>query len=147
MGNPFIKKYSATVEIKASPELVWKTILDFPNYHLWNSFTPKMEVDWKIGGKVVMTVQMKKCKKPIMQTEYLSKINTPHEFAYGINWGIFLKAERVQSLRKANGHSIYFTEDVIEGLMCPIVHLIYGKSIKNGFERVAQGLKNYMEKQ
>jgi len=146
MGNPFIIKYAAAKEIKASPESIWKVITDFPNYHLWNSFTPNIEVEWKIGGKVLMTVHMKKGKNAIMQTEFISKINSPHEFAYGMNWGIFLKAERIQRLSRTNGHTIYFTEDVIKGVLCPIVHLIYGKSIKNGFERVALGLKTYMEK-
>lgn len=146
MGNPFIKKYTAVIEIKASTESTWNAITDFPHYHVWNSFTPSIIVDWKIGGKVLMTVHMKKGKNPIMQTEYISKIKPPHEFAYGMKWGIFLKAERIQRLSKANGHTIYFTEDVIKGILCPLVHLIYGNSIINGFERVAQGLKIYMEK-
>ena len=79
MGNPFIIKYAAAKEIKASPESIWKVITDFPNYHLWNSFTPNIEVEWKIGGKVLMTVHMKKGKNAIMQTEFISKINSRYQ--------------------------------------------------------------------
>ena len=146
MKNPFKYKYKAEIEINASPEFIWEVLKDHPNYHLWNPFTPNLETDWKIGGKVVLTVNMKKGRKPILQTEYLSLLNPPIELAWGMNWGIFLKAERIQRLiPMQSGTTRYFTEDIIEGMLSPVVHLMYGKSIQNGFNQVAQSLKRYVE--
>ncbi len=146
MGNPFKKNYTAEIEINATNHIIWKVLMDTPNYHLWNSFTPKIELEWKIGSKVVMTVNMKKGKKPIRQTEYLLKLNPPFEFSWGMNWGIFLKAERIQRLTDLpNGNATYFTEDKIHGLLCPVVHFLYGKSISEGFMSLAKALKKYTE--
>lgn len=146
MGNIFTKKYSSGIIINTNQQALWDILINEKEYHRWNPFTPKIETDWKIGNKVRLTVNMKPGKSPILQTEYLSKLNQPHELAWGMNWGWFLKAERVQQLTKhADGKVTYFTEDVIYGLACPLVHLLYGKHIQNGFEKLAIALKKYAE--
>jgi hypothetical protein len=120
-------------------------LTDLNSYHLWNPFTPKVKTTWKIGDPVYLTVQMKK-GKPIQQKEYLSRFHPENEFAWGMKWGLFLKAERVQKLiDHDHDKTIYFTEDVIEGPLSPIVNMIYGKSIQQGFDALAQGLKKQME--
>ena len=146
MGKPFRYSYKATAHIKAEKEEIWKTLTDLDNYHLWNSFTPKVETNWEIGDLVKLTVQMKNGKKPIIQMEYLSRFIPYDEFAWGMNWGFFLKAERIQLLTsEKNGQTKYFTEDIIEGMLSPIVHMLYGNSIQKGFESLANSLKNYIE--
>ena len=146
MESMFKKHYSAKILIEADAQLVWDILVDENNYSHWNPFTPKIETDWKIGNKVRMTVHMKPGKSPLAQTEYLSKLNPPNELAWGMNWGWFLKAERVQRLtRQPDGKVTYFTDDVIYGLACPLVHLLYGKHIQNGFEKLALALKKYAE--
>ena len=147
MQKLFKYSYKAEIEIEAKPEAIWKALKDLQSYHLWNPFTPKIETDWKLGSKVLLTVNMKKGSKAIIQTEYLTRLDPPYEFAWGMNWGFLLKAERVQKLvRSSDGKTKYFTEDIIHGLLSPIVHLIYGKSIQNGFEQVADSLKKYVER-
>lgn len=147
MANPFRYSYKAQVEIKAQKELAWKAIIDLDSYRLWNPFTPKVETDWTIGKPVQLMVQMKKGKSPIKQTEYLTRLNPPYELAWGMKWSIFLKAERVQRLSIDNdGNTVYFTEDIIEGMLSPMVHLMYGKSIQTGFDELAKSLKKYIEK-
>ena len=146
MLNLFRYRYKTSVQIACSREDVWDTLTDLDSYQLWNPFTPKVKTSWQIGDPVYLTVQMKK-GKPIQQKEYLSRFHPKDELAWGMSWGIFLKAERVQRLSDL-GHeeTIYFTEDVIEGPLSPIVHLIYGKSIQNGFNALTKGLKAYLEK-
>ena len=146
MLNLFRYRYNSTVTIERSRNDVWDALTDLDGYQLWNPFTPKVKTSWQIGDPVYLTVQMKK-GKPIQQKEYLSRFHPKDELAWGMSWGILLKAERVQRLSDL-GHeeTIYFTEDVIEGPLSPIVHLIYGKSIQNGFNALAKGLKAYLEK-
>lgn len=147
MANPFRYSYRAHVYIECEHEDIWNALTDLDNYHLWNSFTPKVETNWILGEKVVLTVQMKKGKKPIKQIEYLTRYTPIDELAWGMNWGIFLKAERVQQISiDVDGKSSYFTEDIIEGILSPIVHQLYGKSIQAGFDALAKSLKKYIEK-
>ena len=146
MANPFRYSYKTQIVISSQKDLVWKSLIDLENYHLWNPFTTKVETNWKIGEPVLLTVQMKKGIKPIKQTEYLSRLNPPEEVAWGMKWSISLKAERVQRLSSdKNGDTLYFTVDIIEGMLSPIVHLMYGKSIQKGFDALAKALKKYME--
>ncbi|MCG8308850.1 MAG: SRPBCC domain-containing protein [Cytophagales bacterium] len=146
MANPFRNSYKASVRINAEKEYVWDILTDLGLYELWNPFTPKIETVWKLHEKVILTVQMKKDRKPIRQVEYLLRFDPPLELAWGMNWGFLLKAERIQRLRTdRDGYTEYFTEDIIAGLLSPIVHLIYGRSIQNGFEILAKGLKRFAE--
>lgn len=146
MAALFKKSYTASAIIDEEREIVWATLVDLQNYHLWNPFTPAIDTDWSIGGKVKLTVQMKKNRAPLFQTEYLSKYNPPFELGWGISWGIFLKAERIQKLTiESDGQTQYYTEDIIRGVLCPVVHWLYGKHIQKGFEEVAQSLKKHLE--
>ena len=89
---------------------------------------------------------MKKGKKPIIQKEYLRAMNSPDELAWGMKWGFLLHAERTQKLSTLeNGNTLYHNEDIIRGVISPIVHWIYGPSVQKGFEEVAKSLKQYIE--
>jgi hypothetical protein len=143
----FEKRYKASSIIESDIKKVWNILVDQNDYRAWNPFTPKIETDWKVGSKVKLTVHMKPGKAPILQTEYLRKINHQSELAWGMNWTGFLKAERIQRITSLpDGKIEYFTEDVISGIMCPLVHILYGKYIQRGFEHVAESLKTYAEK-
>jgi len=146
VANPFKYSYKTSALIVGEKEIIWQVLTDLDSYHLWNPFTPKVETSWAIGEKVILTVQMKKGKKSIMQTEILYLLNPPDELAWGMNWGLLLQAERIQRLTThTNGNTQYFTEDIIKGLLSPVVHLMYGKSIQKGFNSVAESLKKYIE--
>ena len=143
----FEKRYKASSIIESDLKKVWQILVNQKDYHVWNPFTSKIETDWKVGNKVKLTVNMKSGKSPILQTENLTKINHQSELAWGMNWTGLLKAERIQRITSlADGKIEYFTEDVISGIMCPLVHLLYGKYIQRGFEHVAKSLKTYAEK-
>jgi hypothetical protein len=142
----FEKKYKASSDMNADIQTVWNILVDQHEYHRWNPFTPQIETDWEIGSKVMLTVNMKPGQTPISQTEFLTKLNPPNDLAWGMNWGGFLKAERIQQLTElADGKTLYVTEDVISGILTPIVHLMYGKYIQRGFEQIAIALKKYAE--
>jgi hypothetical protein len=142
----FEKKYKASSDMNVEIQTVWDILVDQNEYHSWNPFTPVIETDWEIGSKVMLTVNMKPGQTPILQTEFLTKLNPPNDLAWGMNWGGFLKAERIQQLTElADGKTLYVTEDVISGILTPIVHMMYGKYIQRGFEQIAIALKKYAE--
>lgn len=147
MTNPFRFSYSAEVTIEVKKDNVWQALTQLENYHLWNPFTPKVTTTWKIGEPVFLTVQMRNGKPSISQKEFITKLDPKKEFAWGMRWSIFLKAERVQKLHETtDDKTIYYTQDIIEGILSPLVHLIYGRHIESGFSRMALALKKYLEK-
>jgi len=145
--NSFLRySYQSEIDIHADVKLVWETLTDLDAYSRWNPFTVKIESDWKIGEKVRLTVKMNPNRKPIIQTEYLATLAEPMEMSWGMNWGFLLKAKRMQKLTRLTGENThYFNEDVIEGLLSPVVHMIFGKSIQRGFDAMALSLKKHIE--
>ncbi len=90
---------------------------------------------------------MKLNQKHIIQTEYLLLFEAPGAMDWGMDWGLLLKARRVQRLRIISPVvTEYFTEDKIWGLLSPLVHKLFGRHIQSGFERMAEELKQYVEK-
>jgi len=82
----------------------------------------------------------------MIRTEYLKVFDPNHEMAWGLNWGILLKASRSQRLTAVReGVTKYENSDSIEGILSPVVHMLYGKWIKKGFEGIAKGLKKHVE--
>ncbi|MEQ9298975.1 MAG: SRPBCC domain-containing protein [Cyclobacteriaceae bacterium] len=141
----FRRQYQAIAIISAPSSAVWSTLVDTPDYHRWNTFTQKVDLDWAIGSPVKMEVVMNLGRKPIKQTEYLTQYVEGAKIAWGLNWWPLLKAERTQTLSLHKGGCQYETVDTIKGPLTPIVHAIYGQRILAGFERVCEGLKNYAE--
>jgi hypothetical protein len=142
----FLKKsYLASIAIDRDLEEVWQVLSKLEDYHEWNPFTPAIKTNWELGAKVELTVAMKPDRKPIAQTEYLSAYEPPYQMAWGFKWGPFLKANRIQQLTLVNNQTEYYTEDIIEGPLAPLVHLLYGRHIQRGFELLAKALKDYVE--
>ena len=141
----FRKEYRAEMLIDAELSGVWEVLVDLRNYSKWNSFTPKIRTNWTIGEKVHLTVQMN--NKLLQQTEYLRSFERMKEIVWEMKWPFLLRAERAQKLYStSSGQTRYETIDVIQGLLTPLVHFLYGNDIQRGFENVALGLKAYCEK-
>jgi uncharacterized protein YndB with AHSA1/START domain len=142
----FKKIYSAKIDIKSEPSRVFGLLRDHEGYQDWNPFTPKVDLDWEIGGEVNMDVHLLPGKRPTQQTEYLRMLDSDLMIiSWGMKWGFLLNALRTQQVYPNGNHCSYQTEDVIRGPLTPIVHLIYGKHIQRGFERVCEGLKEAAE--
>ena len=137
----------AETTIKASIEKVWDVLEDFENYHKWNHFCPKAETTKKVGDPFVMTVYLKKGKKPILQKEVFSDYEPPYAVGWSLDWGFWLKTHRIQRLTKVDDHTThYFTEDKFWGLLTPLVMFLHGKNVQTGFDFVAEAIKVYAER-
>jgi uncharacterized protein YndB with AHSA1/START domain len=138
--------YKSETEINATQQTVWKALVDSPSYPKWNPFTVNIQTSWTIGQPVSLTVQMKPNRKPMVQTEYLSVFQQPERLAWGFSYGWMLRAMRTQQLIIVDENKTkYINEDIIEGLLSPIVHVFYGRWIQKGFDDISLALKNYME--
>jgi len=132
--------------INAPIEKVWDALVDLDNYHTWNTFTSKIETDFSIGSTVVLHVHLNLNEKIHIQKETMLEYIEGESMSWGITKSFPVKTVRIQKLTKINkSKTSYYTSDVLNGLMTPIVMALYGKKIKNGFDQVAIDLKNYCE--
>ena len=139
-------KIEAESIINAPIDKVWNVLADINNYDKWNTFTPKIETDFSIGSTVVLHVRLNLDKKIHIQKETMLAFKEGESMSWGITKSFPVRTVRIQRLTKiSESKTAYYTSDVLNGLMTPIVMALYGKKIKNGFDQVAIDLKNYCE--
>ena len=138
----FKVNFKAQTNIHSTPERIWQIITSNQQYQDWNTFTPYAEIEWDLGGKVILFVNMHPGKKPIVHRAHISILEKNRKVSWKMNWGFLLKAERTQSITELeDGYCVYYTDDVNAGLLAPIVNLLYGKKITEGFKSIARSLK------
>jgi hypothetical protein len=138
---------SASVEIDAPPEQVWKILTEFDRYAEWNSFNVSMATTFEIGAAVRMEVALIG-KRTQMQTEYITTLEPGAKVCWSMNqppaW--LLGATRCQLLEPLDGdRTRYTSDDLITGILAPVVMFIYGRAMQRGFEAVCCGLKRHAE--
>ncbi|MEO1436454.1 MAG: SRPBCC domain-containing protein [Bacteroidota bacterium] len=140
------KSVITEIKINAPIEIVWDILEDFKTYKEWNTFCIDVETTKEIGSPFVMTIQWTEKHKPFRQPETFSVYEPPHTVGWSLDWGIWLKTHRVQTLTKIDDETThYWTEDKFWGLITPLVMALYGKKTLHGFEVVAKALKERAE--
>lgn len=149
-GRIFPTEISAEIEIDAPAAMVWQVLTDFERYGEWNSFTPGVTSDFRLGSPVEMQVRLVPGKKLMRQVETMNVLEPGRRFAYGYDLGsrYILRANRYQIVDDLGaGRSRYYTTDKFSGVLVPLMNSLYARHIKRGFEDVATGLKTRVESQ
>lgn len=145
----FPREVSASADILAPIEAVWKVLVDFERYAEWNIFTPKVETDLQIGSRVRMRVVMPG-KFDAERIERINLVEAGETICWGMHMGhpAVLCANRWQMLCPLeSGETRYVTVDKFSGLLAPFVLALYGGAMKTGFQSVADHLKQRVETQ
>lgn len=132
--------YSASVLIDAPPDAVWRVLTDLDAYPEWNPFTPAVKGDLEVGSPITLTAVMS--SGPVDQVETVRAVEPNERLVWGVTIGAhwLLHAERVQTLTPEGGGTRYRTDDAIGGLLSPVVHLLHGRSLHDGFTAMAEAL-------
>jgi len=134
-----------TTVFNADPDTVWNALTDFQNYSAWNDFCPRVQAEFRVGGKIVMKVRLRRNWPMVRQTERFRFIEPKHRLVYGISYGFLLYTERIQELKRTeNGATAYSSVITMRGWLAPLVHVLFAKPIQAGFERSIAGLKDHL---
>lgn len=137
---------SDPVEIEAPAERVWDILVDFERYGEWNPFTTRVEASLEIGAPVMLHVRLGWLKRK--QPERIETVERPHLLAWGTTMGhpvllSALREQRVEALGETRCR--YSTTDRTSGLLTPLVALLFGRLIRQGFNDLAAALKTRAE--
>ncbi|MGH0035262.1 MAG: SRPBCC domain-containing protein [Myxococcota bacterium] len=147
-GAVFPRSVSAGIEIDAAAEDVWSILTDFERYPEWNPFTVEVRTTLQVGEAVTMNVHLPG-RRPTVRVEWVNRVEAGRVFAWGMHMlhPICLTANRYQWVEPLGDQRCrYRTEDVMSGWLAPVVVAFYGRSMRTGFESVANALKARAEK-
>lgn len=137
---------SDPVVINAPTEHVWQVLTYAPGYGEWNPFTPGVDTDFRLGSQVDLQVVLGPVK--LRQRERIRSLDPPQLLAWGMTMGhrVLLIARREQRLEVLGADRCqYLTTDTMSGLLAPVVGLLFGGLIRNGFNAMAVALKERSE--
>jgi hypothetical protein len=142
-----MKELITTIEINATPEKIWKVLVDFEKYHEWNPFIKHIRGDAEVGKKIEAKIhppgQRDMIFKPI-----LLKVDKNKE----LRWighllfpGIF-DGEHIFLIEKLDKSRILFRhEEKFSGILVPILWKSLYQHTRVGFIEMNQALKKRVE--
>jgi hypothetical protein len=138
-----MKKYSASITINASPDVIWSILTDASGYPDWDPAMDHIEGKLAQGETVKFFTRLSSQAFPVKVTAF-----EPHRklaLTGGMPFGLF-KSERTHTLTPGkDGQTTFKTEEIFSGLLLPI----FGGSIPDlteNFRAFAAGLKAQAEK-
>ena len=138
-----MKKYSATIDIAASPETVWNILTDGESYSEWDPGMVRVEGRLAANEKVKFFTKFSPDQAFAVS---ISAFEQPSKMVFtgGLPLGLF-KSERTHRLTATGlGLTTFHTEEIFSGLLLPI----FGRTIPDltkSFEAFATGLKQRAE--
>lgn len=136
--------YTATTRIYASPEAIWKVLIDAPGYPKWDPGVDRIEGTIAAGSQV--TAFTKRDPKRGFPAK-VSEFAPPHKMTWtgGMPLGLF-KGVRTFTLTPKEDGSVEFTlREEFSGLLLPLFAGTIPDLTKS-FEDFAAGLKAFTEK-
>jgi hypothetical protein len=128
---------------------VWAVLVELDRYPAWNPFTIAATSTLREGDAIDLTVRMGGLGRTIRQREHVREVCEGERLRWGMKLGArwLLSGERDQRIESlgADG-SRYTTEDAITGALAPLVWLIFGPSLEDGFASMTRALKREVER-
>ena len=139
----FTRRFTSDpVDIDAPADQVWQVLTDADKYGEWNRFTPQVSTDFRPGSDAGLRVFLGPLK--LRQKQRIQSVEPPRLLAWGMTMGhrVLLVARREQRLEELGADRCrYLTTDTMSGLLAPLVALLFGRLIRNGFNAMAAALK------
>jgi len=137
-----MKKYNASITIQASPDKVWKVLVDADGYPAWDLTMDHIEGTLTLGSSVKFFTRLSAQAFPVRVTGF--QVNQKLVLTGGLPLGLF-KSERTHILTPAaNGATHFHTEEIFSGLLLPI----FGRNIPDlteNFRGFVAALKKRVE--
>ena len=132
-------------EIAAPADTVWQVITDFSSYSQWNPFVTACSCDLTVGAPIAMTVRLGEQVRD--QVEFVSEVVPGELFEYRMKpVGWLLHSYRQHEVCAVNDTTTrYRSIFELNGWISPLVGMMLGKALQNGFEGMTDSLVSRAE--
>jgi hypothetical protein len=134
-------------EIDAPPSVVWEVLTDFPRYAEWNSFVVDCRSTLVPGEPIDLRVKI--FAKPQDQREWMTEHVPGRRFAYRMKpfpLGALRSARSHDVEDLGNGRTRYRSHFELAGWLLPVVRIVLGARLEQGFAAMSVGLKDRAER-
>jgi hypothetical protein len=142
-----LKTIETQIKASSTPEKIWKILINFEEYELWNPFMIKVVGDAKLGSKIMVKIQTMRGK----QRTYYPTI-TRLEINKELRWkgksflpGIF-DGERIFIIEKSTDNKVSFIhKEIFTGLGVKLVGDKLDEDLRESFDKMNIALKTKAE--
>jgi hypothetical protein len=142
-----LKTIETQIKANSTPEKIWKILINFEEYELWNPFMIKVVGDAKLGSKIMVKIQTVRGK----QRTYYPTI-TRLEINKELRWkgksflpGIF-DGERIFIIEKSTDNKVSFIhKEIFTGLGVKLVGDKLDEDLRESFDKMNIALKTKAE--
>lgn len=143
----YLKTIETQIMANSTPEIIWKILINFEEYELWNPFMINVVGDAKLGSKIKVKIQTVSGK----QRTYSPTI-TRLEINKELRWkgksflpGIF-DGERIFIIEKSIDNKVLFLhKEIFTGLGVKLVGDKLDEDLRESFEKMNIALKSRAE--
>jgi len=135
------KQIHTSVKINASPEKVWKVLMDFENYSKWNSFIVAISGKPKKGNSIKVQLQGMAFTPKIISFEENNELKWLGHFLFK---GVFDGEHSFKLIETPDGTTFFEQSESFNGFLVPFLSKTLVKT-KLGFETMNQELKARVE--
>ncbi|KAH8804412.1 hypothetical protein F5884DRAFT_754021 [Xylogone sp. PMI_703] len=138
--------------INASPDAVWKVLVDFPSYPEWNSFNPKMECELRPGGRVTFQLLLDGFKQREVNARMI-RVDEGREIQWGaepLYFEVLGKGRHsftVEASTDENGQSgtLFSHTEVFDGPVSWLMPQKFYASVQKAFDILCRDIKARVE--
>lgn len=142
-----MKTIETQIKANSTPEKIWKILINFEEYELWNPFMIKVVGEAKLGSKIMVKIQTVRGK----QRTYYPTI-TRLEINKELRWkgksflpGIF-DGERIFIIEKSTDNKVSFIhKEIFTGLGVKLVGDKLDEDLRESFDKMNIALKTKAE--
>ena len=131
------------VEIDAPADAVWRVLTDFEHYTRWNPLAVRCSSTLVPGEPIDMLVRLGPSRFR-RQREWVRTHTPGREFSYTMKpvpLGA-LRSLRSQELADLEANRTRYTAHFeVRGWLAPLVRFLFGRTLRRGFDGVANGLR------
>jgi hypothetical protein len=134
-----MKAYSASININASPESIWKILTDAPNYPQWDPWAIRIEGTIAQGEKIKAFSKLAPDRAfPVKVSEFVP--NSKMVWSGGMPFGLFKGVRTFLLTLKDDGSVDFHLEEIFSG---PLLGMMAGSlpDMTEPFKDFAEGLK------
>ena len=137
------KEIKTSIQINATPDVIWSILTDFERYNDWNPFLKNIQGDVQVGNRIKVEAGGMKFKPKILVFDENKELRWIGKFLFK---GLFDGEHRFLIEDNGNGTSTFQHEESFKGVLVGLFAKKLDTDTKEGFEAMNQQLKLLAER-